>query len=58
MAAGTGAGAAEDVNVGPAAEEAAAVGSVMVTPALPQNCWANTSVAICVGSQSKVAQDD
>jgi len=46
VAAGTEAGAAEEVNVGPAAgDEAAAVGRVMVTPALPQNCWAKASVA-------------
>jgi len=46
VVAGTGAGAAEEVNVGPAGEaEAEAVGKVMVTPPLRQNCWANASVA-------------
>jgi len=46
VVAGAGAGAAEEVNVGPAGEaEAEAVGKVMVTPPVRQNCWANSSVA-------------
>lgn len=41
-----GALAGDDVKVGPAAEVAPlAVGKVMVTPAAPQNCWANARVA-------------